>query len=106
MASLTRPIAHLTEMTTATALVVGTIRQRSFRDLAPSAEAWLTTWVESRTQKGQTADLMAAAQVNLARQARAKIAAMTPQGRAKMGLPEVGWERVVRGGIGLDEDET
>jgi len=33
---------------------------------------------------------------------------MTPEQRAAMGLPSVGWERVVWGGIGLDEaaDET
>jgi hypothetical protein len=36
---------------------------------------------------------------------RARIAAMTPEERAAMGLPAVGWERVVWGGIGLDEDE-
>ena len=80
--------------------------RRSFRDLAPSAQAWLTTWVGSRTQAERTAALMAASQVNLARQARARIAAMTPEERARMGLPEVGWERVVWGGIGLEEDEA
>jgi hypothetical protein len=32
------------------------------------------------------------------------IAAMTTEARAAMGLPEVGWEAVVWGGIGLDED--
>jgi hypothetical protein len=33
------------------------------------------------------------------------IAAMTPTERAAMGLPEVGWERVGWGGLGLDEDD-
>lgn len=31
-------------------------------------------------------------------------AALTPGQRAAMGLPEVGWERVVWGGLGLDDD--
>ena len=33
------------------------------------------------------------------------IAAMTPEARAAMGLPEVGWEKVVWGGIGLDDED-
>jgi hypothetical protein len=33
------------------------------------------------------------------------IAAMTAEERAAMGLPEVGWEKVVWGGIGLEEDD-
>jgi hypothetical protein len=43
--------------------------------------------------------------VDEARKARARIAAMTPEERAAMGLPETGWEQVVWGGIGLEEDE-
>jgi hypothetical protein len=43
--------------------------------------------------------------VEEARKSRATIAAMTPEARAAMGLPEVGWEAVVWGGIGLDPDE-
>ena len=34
------------------------------------------------------------------------IARLSPEERAKMGLPETGWERVVWGGLGWDEDET
>ncbi len=79
---------------------------RSFSELAPSVEAWLTTWVGSRTRHEETADLMARARVTEARRARERIAAMTPEQRAGMGLPEVGWERVVWGGIGLDEDDA
>lgn len=79
--------------------------RRTFREVAPSVEAWLTTWVGSKTQAEQVAERMAASQVEQARAARAHIAAMTPEARAAMGLPEVGWERVVWGGIGLDEDE-
>jgi len=29
---------------------------------------------------------------------------MSPEERAAMGLPESGWEHVVWGGLGLDED--
>jgi hypothetical protein len=79
--------------------------QRSFSDAAPSVEEWLTAWVGSRTQAEEVAELMARSQVEEARKARAQIAAMTPEARAAMGLPEVGWERVVWGGIGLDEDD-
>jgi hypothetical protein len=79
--------------------------QRTFSEVAPSVEAWLTTWVGSRTQAEETAELMARSQAEEARKARAHIAAMTPEARAAMGLPEVGWEKVVWGGIGLGEDE-
>jgi SMI1 / KNR4 family (SUKH-1) len=78
--------------------------QRSFSEIAPSVEAWLTTWAGSKTQAERTAELMARTQVEEARKARARIAAMTPEERAAMGLPAAGWERVVWGGIGLDED--
>jgi hypothetical protein len=83
--------------------------QRSFSEVASSAEAWLEDWVDSRTQREQAADqmavLMATSQVAQAREARAHIAAMTPEARAAMGLPEVGWEEIVWGRIGLDDDE-
>ncbi|TAK01488.1 MAG: SMI1/KNR4 family protein [Chloroflexota bacterium] len=79
--------------------------QRSFSEVAATAEAWLTAWVGSRTQAEETADMLARSQVEEARRSRAAIAAMTPEQRAKMGLPEIGWERVVWGGIGLDEGE-
>jgi hypothetical protein len=83
--------------------------QRSFSEIASSADAWLESWVGGKTQREQAAEemaaQMAAGQVAQARAARAQIAAMTPEERAAMGLPEVGWEAVVWGGIGLDEDE-
>ncbi|MCI0584640.1 MAG: SMI1/KNR4 family protein [Chloroflexi bacterium] len=78
--------------------------QRSFSETAPSVEAWLTTWVGSRTQAEEMAEMLARSQVEEARRSRAMIAAMTPEQRAQMGLPEVGWERVVWGGLGLDDD--
>jgi hypothetical protein len=79
--------------------------QRSFQEIAPSAEAWLGEWVGGPTQAERVTDMLAEAQVREARAARARIAAMTPEARAKLGLPEVGWERVVWGGIGLEDDE-
>jgi len=84
--------------------------RRSFSEAAPSVEAWLGAWVESKTQAEQMQELMArsmggAAQVRMAREARANIAKMSPEERAKMGLPEVGWERVVWGGLGLEDEE-
>ncbi|MEW6224842.1 MAG: SMI1/KNR4 family protein [Chloroflexota bacterium] len=85
--------------------------RRSFRELFPSVEAWLADWVGSKTQAEQQAELMAhvlsdESQIQQAREARAVIGRMTPEERAKMGLPEVGWERVVWGGLGWDEDEA
>jgi hypothetical protein len=85
--------------------------RRSFRELFPSVEAWLSHWVGSKPQAEQQADLMAhvlsdESQIQQAREARAMIGRMTPEERAKMGLPDVGWERVVWGGLGWDEDEA
>ena len=85
--------------------------RRSFREIYPSVEAWLGDWVGSKTQAEQTADLMATGHVERrpgadGARARARIAKLSPEERAKMGLPETGWERVVWGGLGWDEDET
>jgi SMI1/KNR4 family protein SUKH-1 len=80
--------------------------RRSFSEVAPSVEAWLEAWVGSKTQAEQMQEQMASYQVKAAREARESIGRMTPQERAKMGLPEVGWERVVWGGIGLDEEPS
>lgn len=84
--------------------------RRSFRERFPSVETWLGDWVGSRTAAEERAALMAQhmssdAQVRMAREARARIRQMTPDERAKMGLPEVGWERVVWGGLGWDEHD-
>jgi hypothetical protein len=83
---------------------------RSFREIFPSVEAWLTDWVTSKTQAEAQAEMMAHVmsseyQVNQAREARAAIGRMSPEERRKMGLPDVGWERVVWGGLGWDEPE-
>ncbi len=84
--------------------------RRSLRETFPSVEAWLEAWLGSKTQAEQSAELMAHVmsndvQVRMAREARAKIAGMRPEERAAMGLPEAGWERVVWGGLGWDEDD-
>jgi hypothetical protein len=79
--------------------------QRSFSEVAPSLEAWLSEWVDSRPQQDLFAEEMAASQVEEARRSRARIAQMTPEERAAMGLPEVGWEQVVWGGLGLEDDQ-
>jgi hypothetical protein len=80
--------------------------QRSFRETAPSLVAWLSEWVTSRpyqeVQREEMAERMRDLQVQMARESRAMIAAMTPAERAAIGLPEVGWEREVWDGIGLD----
>jgi hypothetical protein len=85
--------------------------RRSFSVAHPTVEAWLAAWLDSRTADEQRADMMARVmapeyQVRQAREARAAIGRMTPEERAAMGLPAVGWERVVWGGLGWDEDES
>jgi hypothetical protein len=86
--------------------------RRSFREAFPSVEAWLGEWAGSRTQAERAADQMAHLmsddyQAQMAREARANIARLSPEERAAMGLPEVGWERVVWGGLGwVEDDET
>jgi hypothetical protein len=82
----------------------------SFSEMAPSLEAWLSEWVSSRPAAEVFAEQMevriATSMVEDARSSRAMIGAMTPEERAAMGLPEVGWEREVWGGLGLDEDPS
>jgi hypothetical protein len=77
----------------------------SFKEAASSLEAWLEAWVGSRPRHEVIQEQVDASSVQQARESRAMIAAMTPQERAAMGLPEVGWEQVVWGGIGLEPDE-
>jgi hypothetical protein len=82
--------------------------QRSFSETAPSLVAWLTEWVTSRPyqelRREEMEKRMQSSMVEDARRSRAMIAAMTPEERAAMGLPEVGWEKVAWGGIGLEDD--
>jgi hypothetical protein len=62
--------------------------------------------VGSKTQDEEIQDRIDTTMVEEARKARAMIAAMRPEERAAMGLPEVGWESVVWGGIGLDDERV
>jgi hypothetical protein len=79
--------------------------KRCFREIAPTIETWLERWVISETVPERMAKRIAEANLREARAARARIAALTPEQRAAMGLPEVGWERVIWGGLGLDEPD-
>ena len=78
---------------------------RAFQELAPTLEAWLEEWVASPSPAEREAAMLAEAERRAARDAREAIAGMTPEARAAMGLPEVGWENVVWGGVGLEGDE-
>jgi hypothetical protein len=79
--------------------------QRSFKPAAPSIRDWLEAWVGSRPHHEVLQERLNATMIEQARKSRAAIAAKTPEERRAMGLPEVGWERVVWGGLGLEEDE-
>ena len=78
---------------------------RSFHEIAPSVEDWLEAWVTAPTFEETMAERLASSQIQAARDAREAIAKLTPEARAQMGLPEEGWERVVWGGLGLEEEE-
>ena len=81
----------------------------AFTEVAPSLHDWMIAWVESRpaheVQREEMAELIATSEVETARQARAAIGRMSIEERRAMGLPDVGWEQVVWGGIGLEPDE-
>lgn len=79
--------------------------QRSFKPSAPSLEAWLATWLDARPAHEVLQERVNASLIEQARQSRAAIAAKTPAERAAMGLPEVGWEKIVWGGLGLEDDD-
>jgi hypothetical protein len=78
--------------------------RRSFKPVAESADAWLEAWVGAKSPQEEMQERVAASMLQQAREARAAIGRMSPEERRKMGLPDVGWERVVWGGLGLDED--
>jgi hypothetical protein len=81
----------------------------AFSDVAPSLHDWLAAWVGSRpaheVQREVMAEQIATSEVETARQARAAIGRMSIEERRAMGLPDVGWEQVVWGGIGLEPEE-
>ena len=78
---------------------------RAFQELAPTLEAWLEEWVASPSPAERESAMLAEAERRAAGDAREAIAGMTPEARAAMGLPEIGWENVVWGGVGLEGDE-
>ena len=77
----------------------------ALHEIAPSLEAWLAAWLDATPASPPPAARLQDSMIVQARAARARIAAMTPEQRAEMGLPEQGWERVVWGGIGLEPDQ-
>jgi len=77
--------------------------QKSFTELAPSLEAWLGEWLDRRPAHELLQERVQSSIVEQARASRARIAAMSREERRAMGLPDVGWEKVVWAGIGLDE---
>jgi SMI1/KNR4 family protein SUKH-1 len=90
--------------------VTGAEWSGSFKEEAASLVEWLDHWLEAPTaeesfQARIGASLMTS-QVEEARKARARFAAMSPEERAAIGLPEVGWEKVVWGGLGWDDQQS
>ncbi len=77
----------------------------SFREAAPSLQAWLEAWLGSPTVEERTRDLVRKAMIDQAGRSRAFFAAMTPEQRAGHGLPEVGWEAVLDRRLGLAPDD-
>jgi hypothetical protein len=76
----------------------------TFEDLAPSLEDWLDKWVAAPSMAEQVQQAFHPdSMVEEARRARAMIGAMSIEERRAMGLPDEGWERVVWGGIGLED---
>ena len=75
------------------------------REISPSLHAWLTEWLDEPVSSAVQTTALHSSMVDQARESRARIAAMTPEERAALGLPEHGWERVVWGGLGLEQDD-
>jgi hypothetical protein len=80
--------------------------QRSFHETAGSLDAWLNAWLSARSQADRMQDVMRQSRIEAVRRSHAYFAAMTPEERASYGLPEVGWERHIGGGLGIDDDEA
>lgn len=77
--------------------------QMTFTELAPSLEAWLGEWLDRKPAHEAMQERIQSSILEQARASRARIAAMSPEERRSMGLPDVGWEKVVWGGLGLEE---
>ncbi|MDX6494661.1 MAG: hypothetical protein QOE17_647, partial [Gaiellales bacterium] len=73
------------------------------REVAPSLAAWLTAWLDASAAASQVATLHGS-MIQMARDSRTRIAAMTREQRAAIGLPATGWEQAVWGGLGLEPD--
>jgi hypothetical protein len=83
--------------------------QHSFSDESSSLVQWLVDWLDGPSPQERLQaqmDLAMQSQIEAARESRRMIAAMTPEQRGAMGLPETGWEEVVWGGLGWDPDES
>jgi SMI1/KNR4 family protein SUKH-1 len=79
--------------------------ERSFEATAPTFAAWWTRWLDARPASEVLQERINASMIEQARAARASIRAKTPEERRAMGLPDVGWEKVVWGGLGLEADD-
>jgi hypothetical protein len=63
---------------------------RSFREVAPSLDAWLQAWLDAPAPVDESAELMAQASA-IPEVTRQYWIAMTPEQRAEYGLPATGW---------------
>ena len=84
--------------------------RRSFGEAFLSVEAWLADWLGGETMEERHARMMAElmspeSQARQANEARAAIGRMSLEERRAMGLPDVGWEEVVWGGVGWGDPE-
>lgn len=67
----------------------------SFRDEAPSVEAWLESWVGGKTQAEQHAEMMQDAMAKAQAQTQAYWRAMTPEQRASYGLSDAAMRQLM-----------
>jgi hypothetical protein len=72
---------------------------RSFREIHPSVEAWLTDWVGSKTQEEVMAAQRASMQANAAYIHIRNLQSSTPEQLAQFGLTD-GWEARMAAGMG------
>ena len=72
---------------------------RSFREIHPSVEAWLTDWVGSKTQEEVMAAQRASMQANAAYIHIRNLQSSSPEQLAQLGLTD-GWEARMAAGMG------
>ena len=93
--------------------------RESFAERSPSLEAWLDRWVTRKTaadrnklsakERWKRIEARGRTPAGRAAQARTSLAALarlSPAERSGMGLPEEGWEEVVRGWFVVDDEVT